>query len=116
MRLVTKFIERVLSKERKNREIQSMTDLQAADLAMTKSDLFAYSNARSSAPEQMKLMAQEFGLLPSDITKERWRELEIVHNCNQCSQHKRCYRYLTRGSDFTKERCPNSSHYVELQN
>ncbi|MGI9356368.1 MAG: hypothetical protein ACR2PF_14560 [Rhizobiaceae bacterium] len=92
-----------------------MTELQAADLAMTKNDLFAYSNARWNAPEQMKRMAMEFGLSPDAITKEYWRQLEIVHNCNHCSQHKRCYRYLTTGAGFSKDRCPNSSHYAELQ-
>lgn len=116
MAYLSGIIGRIAQKFRDDSEVRSLDKLQENDLAMDRHEIDSLVHARSGARDQLLKMAAKFGVSEHSIDKERWRALEIVHACNQCTQSKSCYQYLAgqKNVAFDPKSCPNAERYVEL--
>lgn len=85
------------------------------DLAVSRQDIELFMQARSGLRTQLEDMAAHFGLDSSRIDSERWRALEIIGNCANCSDVNGCAAFLAgKATSFQSSDCPNAQHYREL--
>ncbi|MEM8686067.1 MAG: DUF6455 family protein [Pseudomonadota bacterium] len=96
--------------------LKSMPSYGWADLGADRGDLLQMASGASNIAERMHAMAAAYGLQPSDISKEHWREVDMARACAACAQTRACKRWL-KGPNLTLSHagfCPNQAHFAEL--
>lgn len=116
MTKISTIAKNILKHDRQSSEIRSMGKLDEDDLSLNRQDAETMLNTRPGVREQLVSMAAKFGVSASDIDKERWRALEIVHACTHCEHSKSCFQYLAgkQTSGFDPKSCPNLERYEDL--
>ena len=87
-----------------------------ADLGADKRDFQQIASGPSCVRERMRAMAAAYGLEPSDISREHWREVDMARACATCPATRACKRWL-KGPNLEIAQagfCPNRHHFSEL--
>ena len=104
-----------LAKERNLAELGSLVEQDLAELASDPNELRQAILARPRVREQMLAMAERFGLTEEDVTQPHWREMEVLHVCQNCASSKQCNRFLNgKSTEFRAMDCPNALTYAEV--
>ena len=84
------------------------------DLGLTRYELNALRSARPEVQSQYEAMARLFGLMPEDISANRWQQLDVTLACTKCKKSTACARFLAGQGDFLVADCPNAETYGDL--
>ena len=84
------------------------------DLGLTRHELNALKNARPEVRTQYEAMGRLFGLMPEDISSDRWQQLEVTLACTKCKKSTSCASFLAGHGDFLVDGCPNAQTYADL--
>ena len=116
MSLFSRKLRDFLIQERSRAEIDAMSDKEVSDLGLDRADLHSFAAARPQLRMQMLRMAETFGLDEADVTRPRWRALEVVHACRTCTRPEACMGYLNGLGDgrFGPQDCPNVDTYRDI--
>ncbi|NNF76961.1 MAG: hypothetical protein HKN05_02930 [Rhizobiales bacterium] len=104
---------------RQQRDAAYLTNMSApawADIGASKGDLLQIAKGPSCVGERMQAMAAAYGLKPADLSKERWRQIDMARACANCTASRQCKRWL-KGPNLELAQagfCPNKSHFSEL--
>ncbi|MEM1199484.1 MAG: DUF6455 family protein [Pseudomonadota bacterium] len=96
--------------------LRSLPSYGWADLGGEKGDLMQIASGHSCVRERMRAMAAAYGLEPSDLSKDHWREVDMARACATCPSTRACKRWL-KGPNFELADagfCPNKAHFCEL--
>lgn len=113
MSLISRKLREFLARERSRAEIEAMSDAEVAELGFDRVDLQGLAASRPGMRGQMLRMAERFGLSEADVSRPRWRALEVAHACRTCQTAQACQRYLTGTGDgrFGPQDCANAQRY-----
>ncbi len=87
-----------------------------ADLGADKGDMMQITSGPSCVRERMRAMAAAYGLEPSALSSEHWREVDMARACATCRSTRACKRWLKGPNLDIAEAgfCPNKAHFSEL--
>ena len=102
-----------LARARMRQELRNLSDLELADLGMTRNRLGTIASARPGMREQMTAMARIYGVPAEALKRPRWRALELIETCAACEHAGACAAWLDGCSDgqFTERDCPNAQTF-----
>lgn len=116
MRKIRESFKALADRARALNDVNAMSDLELGDIGMSRGHLGTIAGARAELPSQMQEMAKRFDLDPQDINYPRWRALEMIDACRNCSCAEGCFDYLVgdRQGSFKVSDCPNAKRYEAM--
>ena len=111
-----KTVKRWLKQQKDADFLRKMPAQGWADLGADKGDFMQIASGPSCVTERMRAMAAAYGLEPSDLGKERWRQVDMARACATCPSTRACTRWL-KGPNLNIAQagfCPNKAHFSEL--
>jgi len=115
-----KFVERFrdwVERKRLAREIAELSNREVMDLGLNRSELQVLTEVPRRVRTRMEAMARVFGADPLDIYLERWRNVELVNACHNCTAEAECAAQLAKPK-MTRAAlcsfCPNAGAFTQM--
>ena len=116
MKTITSKVRQLLSRNRDRQFILAMSGSELADAGLSRADCDWVINAPADTRERMEAMARSLGLDPAEISRDRWRELEMGQACSQCGDVRTCRKFLDGKpvNEGPNTFCPNFQRFQDM--
>jgi len=90
------------------------TDLELADLGMSRADYIRLITSKDGTRARMEVLAARFGVTPAMIDADFGLAMELAQTCGHCQNANACQNAIDLGVDFDTALCPNAGVYADM--
>ena len=111
-----KSIKTWLQRQNEQAYLAGLSGPACADVGLSREDLLKFSKCGSEVRNRLLTMALAHGVRPAQIDADRWRQVDIARTCAQCTEQRKCKRWLQSMDQDPSETgfCPNIPHFEAL--